>query len=160
MSLTDEAAILEDQLDDLLQSFELDTECVIAEADIPAAVAHFAKVRDIVSSFARKVSALQKHVDKLAYEQLVTMLTNQNVKHIKIDGVGRAQINVRWHASMPDKEAGMEWLRSTGNVGLIIETVSALTLAAFAKEQALAGKPLPEEVFKVSTAPYVSITKE
>ena len=55
---------------------------------------------------------------------------------------------------MPDKQAGMDWLRTTGNDGLIIETVNAQTLAAFAKTQALAGSPLPDQVFEVGVAPY------
>ena len=68
-------------------------------------------------------------------------------------------VNQRWVASMPDKSTGMDWLRVTGNEGLIIETVNAQTLAAFAKTQALAGSPLPEDVFTVGVAPYTSITK-
>ena len=53
----------------------------------------------------------------------------------------------------------MDWLRATGNEGIIIETVNAQTLAAFAKTQALAGKPLPDETFTVGVAPYTSITR-
>ena len=60
---------------------------------------------------------------------------------------------------MPDKSAGMDWLRVTGNEGLIIETVNAQTLAAFAKTQALAGSPLPDDTFTVGVAPYTSITR-
>jgi hypothetical protein len=87
------------------------------------------------------------------------MFTNQDVKTIKIDDVGRVTVNQRWVASMPDKEAGMNWLRVSGNDGLIIETVNAQTLAAFAKTQAIAGSPLPDAVFTVGVAPYTSITK-
>jgi hypothetical protein len=68
-------------------------------------------------------------------------------------------VNVRWNATMLNKEKGMEWLRSTGNSGLIIETVNASTLTSFAKGEALAGHALPDSIFNVRTAPYVSITK-
>jgi hypothetical protein len=60
---------------------------------------------------------------------------------------------------MKDKTQGMDWLRETGNEGLIIATVNASTLAAFAKTQAIAGDPLPDAVFDVGVAPYTSITK-
>jgi hypothetical protein len=60
---------------------------------------------------------------------------------------------------MPDKEEGMNWLRATGNDGLIISTVSAQTLSSFAKDMALNGMPLPEEIFKVGTSQLVSIRK-
>ena len=33
------------------------------------------------------------------------------------------------------------------------------TLGAFAKEETMAGKPLPQDVFKTSTMNFVSITK-
>ena len=61
---------------------------------------------------------------------------------------------------MLNKSAGLVWLRSSGNDGLIQETVNAQTLGAFAKEQAMTGKPLPDAIFKVTTANHVSITQE
>ena len=106
-----------------------------------------------------KLTKLENEVNDLSYNLIPTMFDAQDVKTIKIDDVGRVTVNQRWVASMPDKQAGMDWLRTTGNDGLIIETVNAQTLAAFAKTQALAGSPLPDEVFEVGVAPYVSITK-
>ena len=35
-----------------------------------------------------------------------------------------------------------------------------MTLSSFAKEMTLNGMPLPEELFRVSTAQHISITKE
>ena len=61
---------------------------------------------------------------------------------------------------MLNKEKGMEWLKTSGNEGLVIETVNAMTLASFAKTETLAGKPLPDHLFKVGTAQHISITKE
>jgi hypothetical protein len=148
-----------EKLDLLLQRAERDTAEAVAKNDIPTAVVHFAKFRTLVRLLAEKMTALQKHVDSMSYELLPTMFDNQGVKTIKIDDVGRVTINVRWNASMIDKAAGLEWLRSTGNDGLIIETVNASTLAGFAKERALEGKPLPDDVFTVGTAQLVSITK-
>ena len=60
---------------------------------------------------------------------------------------------------MLNKEKGMEWLRATGNEGLVIETVAARTLSSFARDETLAGRPLPEDLFKVGTSQLVSITK-
>jgi hypothetical protein len=82
------------------------------------------------------------------------------VKTITLPDIGRVTVNVRWSASMLNKERGMEWLRETGNDGLIITTVNAQTLSSFAKEMALEGMPLPEELFKVGTAQHISITAE
>jgi hypothetical protein len=135
-----------------------DTEQVISQNDIPLAVKHFAMLRDAVNDLAAKVSSLQKIVDALSYELLPTMFVNQDVQTINVTGVGRATTNVRWSASMPDKQRGMQWLRETGNEGLIITTVNAQTLGAFAKTEALAGRPLPNDAFKVTAKSYISVT--
>ena len=122
-------------------------------------VKHFAAFRTEYRALKDKVEKLEAEVNDLSYNLIPTMFSSQQVKTIKIDDVGRVTVNQRWVASMSDKEAGMNWLRATGNDGLIIETVNAQTLAAFAKTQALAGSPLPDRVFEVGVAPYVSITK-
>jgi len=146
-----------EKLDSMLERAERDTAAAIGGNDIPTAVGHFAKLRDAVRGLQDKMTLLQKHIDMMSQELLPTLFGNQDVKTIKIDNIGTVTINDRWTASMPDRAKGMEWLRETGNEGLIIETVSAQTLGAFAKELALKGDPLPGEVFKVTAVPYVSI---
>ena len=146
-------------LDDLLIRIETDTLDVIGKNNIPTAVIHFDRFRDHVRALAEKVTALQKHVDALSQELIPTLFTNQNVKTITIPGVGRTTVNVRWSASMLNKGDAFDWLRETGNEGLIIETVNAQTLGAFAKERTLEGQPLPTDIFKVSSSPFISITK-
>ena len=148
------------KLDLLLERAQRETTEIIQQNDIPSAVTHFAELRDRTKDLAERVSALQKLVDSLSYEILPTMMGNQNVKTINIENVGRVSVNVRWSATMLNKEAGMQWLRDTGNDGLIIATVNAGTLSSFAKTETLAGKPLPSDIFKVGTAQHISITKE
>lgn len=148
-----------EKLDSLLERASRDTAAQIAENSIPETVAYFAELRDTVRELADKMSEIQKHVDSLSHEMLPTMFQNQDVKTIKVENVGRVSINVRWNASMLDKGVGLAWLRSTGNDGLIIETVNSQTLGAFAKDEVVAGRPLPDDVFKVTSLPYVSITK-
>lgn len=147
------------KLDSLLERASRDTAEVVERADIPTAVVYFAQLRDTVKELQEKVAALEKHVQSLSYELLPTMFQNQDVKTIKVEGVGRVSINDRWSASMLNKERGLGWLRGSGNEGLIIETVNAQTLGAFAKEETKAGRNLPDDIFRVSATPYVSITK-
>lgn len=154
-----EAGELEDKLAKLLKLAQARTAEAVEQNDIPTAVTYFAQLRGAVKDLADQMSQLQKHVDQVSYELLPTMFQNQNVKSIKVEGVGRVQINDRWSASMVNKANGLAWLRETGNESLIIETVSAQTLGAFAKEEVKAGKPLPSDIFKVSSTPYVSITQ-
>jgi hypothetical protein len=147
------------KLDSLLERATRDTNEVVERNDIPTAVAYFAELKETVKALSEKMMALQKHVDGISYELLPTMFQNQNVKTIKVKDVGRVSINDRWSASMLSKERGLGWLRGSGNEGLIIETVNAQTLGAFAKDEVKAGRKLPEDIFKVSATPYVSITK-
>jgi hypothetical protein len=147
------------KLDSLLERATRDTEEALATNDIPTAVAHFDELRETVRSLAEKLTALNKHIEMLSYEQLPTMFTNQDVKTVTLDGIGRATVNIRWSASMPDPEMGLGWLRQTNNAGLIKETVHPQTLGAFAKDETAAGRPLPAEIFKVTAQPYISITK-
>ena len=149
-----------DTLDAFFDRATRDTQDIVAHNDIPTAVTHFAELRDMVDLVAEKVSALEAHVRLLSYELLPTMMDNQNVKTIKLENIGRVTVNVRWSAMMLNKDQGMQWLRETGNEGLIQETVNAMTLSSFAKAETLAGKPLPEKLFKVGTAQHISITKE
>jgi len=59
-----------------------------------------------------------------------------------------------------DKDAGLNWLRANGHEGIIIETVNSSTLSAFAKSQLEEeGVDLPDDIFKIGTSPYTSITK-
>lgn len=147
------------KLDLLIERAARDTAEAVQQADIPTAVTWFHEYRETIRSLQAKMSILQSHVDMLSQEILPTMFGNQNVKTIKVDDVGTVSINDRWSASMIDKASGMDWLHSTGNSGLIIETVNAQTLGAFAKDRALEGKPLPSDVFKVNATPYTSIRK-
>ena len=147
------------KLDQLVNRAHRDTLELIEKNDIPLLVKHFAALRGEYDVLKAKIDKLDAEVKDLSYSLIPTMFAAQEVKTVKIDNVGRVTVNQKWAASMPDKQVGMDWLRSTGNDGLIIETVNASTLAAFAKTQALAGSPLPEDVFNVGVAPYTSITK-
>jgi hypothetical protein len=147
------------KLDSLIDRSHRDTLALVEKSDIPSLVKHFASLRAEYDALKNRIDKLKKEVDDLSYNLIPTMFESQQVKTIKIDDVGRVTVNQKWAASMPDKELGMGWLRGSGNGGLIIETVNAQTLAAFAKAEALAGKPLPESLFTVGIAPFTSITK-
>ena len=148
------------RLDKLITEIETDTVAVVQTKDIPTTVAHYAYVRELHDSLKERITALGRHVESLSYQILPTMFANQNVKTISLPDIGRVTVKVRWNATMLNKQGGMDWLRSTGNNGLIIETVNARTLTSFAQAETLAGHPLPEDLFKVGTAQYVSLTRK
>lgn len=146
-------------LDTLLARATEETASVFRDGGLVRAATYFSELRDMVTDLAARVSELEKHVQLLSYELLPNMFDAQGVKTLKLNDVGQVTVNVRWSARMLDKQSGMNWLRETGNEGMIVETVNAQSLGAFAKAETLEGRPLPSEIFKVSTAPYVSVTK-
>ena len=143
----------------ILADVTAETAELVEQGDIPTIVRHFSDFRDLTRALQEGVEALNNHTNYLSYEIIPTLFTNANVKSINVVGLGAVTINVRWNATMIDKERGLEWLRDTGNDGLIIQTVAAPTLTAFAKSETLSGRPLPDSIFKVGTAQYVSIRK-
>ena len=130
------------KLDFLVNRAHRDTMKLVDDGDIPQIVKHFAALRTEYRALKDKLEKLESEVNDLSYNIIPTMFQNQGVKTLKLDDVGRVTVNQRWVASMKDKQTGMDWLRSTGNDGLVIETVNAQTLAAFAKTQAIAGDHL------------------
>ena len=87
-------------------------------------------------------------------------MEHEGVKTITLIGIGRVTVSHRFSCSMLDKERGMKWLKDEGHGSIVQETVNSSTLAAFAKDITVnQGGSLPEDLFKVGTAPYTSITK-
>lgn len=146
-------------LDDLLTEAMGQSEAAVASGSIPQTVTHLAGLKAELASLKAKLTLIQNHADGLSEEVLPTMFANQNIKTITIPGAGRATVVDRWSCSMPNKEAAMAWLRESGNGGMVSATVHPGTLAAFAKDRVMEGKPLPEMLFKVSASPHTSITK-
>jgi len=98
--------------------------------------------------------------DLLSREIVPEAMRANKVKTVTVDGIGRVTISHRYSCSMIDKEPAMDWLRSNGLEGIIIETVNSATLSATAKDMLLnEGKEMPPELFKTGTTPYTSITK-
>ena len=147
------------KLDLVLARAIRDSSEIIERANLSETVIYFAELREVVQHLAAKTSMLTKHVEELSQEFIPTMFMNQHVKSFTVPGLGRATINVRWNASLINKDKAFDWLRSTGNDGLIIETVNSQTLGAFAKTETMAGHPLPSEIFKVGSSSFVSISK-
>jgi hypothetical protein len=147
------------KIDSLLDRAVRDSEAAIASKQISDVVIHFAALRQTYKDLTAKMAKIQAHLDSLSQESIPTMFLNQRVKNQTVDGVGRVAISHRWTASMIEREEGLRWLRANGQGGLIQETVNVQTLGAFAKDQAEAKNPLPTEVFRINTTPFVSITK-
>jgi len=146
-------------LTDLTGFVRDETTEAIASNDHVTVIKHYDQLRQITAQIKEAREALGQIEEKLSREQVPDVMRAHNIKNITIEGVGRVTLGRRWSASMPDKEAGFEWLRGNGHGGVIQETVNAQTLGALAKEMNEEGEELPAPTFTTNVMTYTSITK-
>jgi hypothetical protein len=138
-----------------------DNDATLALHDHVKLVKHYNQLRLATARIKEAREALNEMEEKLSREQIPEIFREQEIKTTTIEGVGRVTVAYRFGCSMLDKEAGLEWLRGNGHGGIIIETVNSSTLSAFAKSMLEeSGAELPDTIFKTSTSPYTSITKD
>lgn len=142
-----------------------DTNEVMATKDHVEIIKHFAATRNTVEQIKLARKALDEIEEQLSKQYIPDLFremreTTGQKPPYKIEGVGSVTVSYKFSCSMPDKDAGHEWLRSNGHGGLITETVNSSSLSAFAKDMIENhGIDLPAEVFKTSSQPYTSIRK-
>jgi hypothetical protein len=136
-----------------------ETNEAIATNDPIQVIKHYDKVRLATASIKEAREALAKIEENLSREQVPSVMRAHNIKTTTIEGVGRVSLGTRWSASIPEKQAGFEWLRANAHGGVIQETVNAQTLGALAKELNEDGLELPAPTFTTNIMTYTSITK-
>jgi hypothetical protein len=128
--------------------------------DHVALICHYADVRAAHAAIDESIKSLYEMKESLSRELVPDVMRAAGVKTINIVGIGRVSLSNRWSVSMLDKVQGMQYLRDTGNEGLIQETVNSSTLTAFGKNlMETEGKELPDHLFKSSIMTITSITK-
>lgn len=158
----DSASILGERLDHLLNWVVIQTDELVKTGDLPEVISHFVELRDITSDLRDKLTLIQKHVDTLSQELIPTLfLNNGKMTSMRLKGIGTVKVSERWSASIHpgSKVTAINWLKNSNMEGIVQETVNAQTLGAIAKDAQIAGKPLPSDLFKVSSSSYTSVTK-
>jgi hypothetical protein len=137
-----------------------ETDMVVGSRDHIEIIRHYNWLRTAVQSINNAREELGHLADHLSHEDIPEIMREHDIRTMTIEDVGRVTVSYKYSCSMLDKPVAMDWLRSNGHGGLIIETVNSSTLAAFAKSMLLDdGIELPNEIFKTGTYPYTSITK-
>lgn len=139
----------------------------VKAADLPSACRAYYSLKNNYEAFELQRKKLGELIETFSRVTLVEMLEEADVSNITVEIEEHEVVrkyrfgkNQRFSCSMPDKEGGMAWLRENGQDGIIQETVNSGTLASFAKSYIQdTGKDLPDNLFKLSTLTYVSMTK-
>lgn len=150
----------------LAKTIEAETHEIHASGDHIAVITHYDQIRIAMDVVKKGREALDLLKDRLSGEIVPEVMAENRIKTISIEGVGRVTVSARFSASIIDdpdrgKEPGHEWLLANDGKDLVKPTVNSSALSAFAKERINEqGRDMPEDLFKIGTKAYTSITKK
>lgn len=121
----------------------------------------FAALREVKDDIELIEKEIGRRYDFMRLALLVERFDAEDVKNIKIDGVGRVNIQGDVYVSVlaKDREALYDWLRDEGKGDVVKETVAHPTLKAMMKARLEAGDEIPACV-KCEPYSFVKITRE
>jgi len=138
-----------------------EAKAAIALDSPPDLVRYYADLREQGEGLRASVAPFAALEKDLSYQYIPLAFDAAGIQNIKLPGYGLVALNRRWSCSMLSKARGFEYLRRNGQAGMIIETVPAPTLGAWAREETEErGVEPPDDIFKTSIARYVSLTGE
>lgn len=125
------------------------------------ALRFYKTLKDDYELFEEVRKKIGQMLEDLSRETIPARMAEEDVRTVTLDDIGyRFTVSQRLSCSMPDKDAGISWLKSHGHGAIVIETVNAQTLASFAKTQVEeTGVDLPPDIFKMSSMQFTSVTK-
>jgi hypothetical protein len=125
-------------------------------------VRHYADLREEAVLLRDAVAQLSKMEQAMSYDIIPLAFDRAGIKQVKVIGYGLVGLTRRWSCSFLEgkKEDGFAYLRDQGQSGMIIETVPAPTLGAWAHAVTdETGVEPPQDIFKTSVARSVSLRR-
>lgn len=119
------------------------------------------EAQDAADTIKGRLAEVTGHLDYLRLIKIPQVFEEQEIKNMKVDGVGRCQLTADIYASIKSgqKDAVFEYLRDTGRGDLITESVNASTLKAALKGMIKSAEPIPDELFNITPFSRASIVK-
>ena len=126
--------------------------------DPPELIRYYADLCDAAEALRAPMAAIGKLENALSYQHIPASFDAAGIQNVRVTGYGLVSLNHRWSCSMLNKEQGLAYLRGAGQGGMIIETVPAPTLGAWARsETEEKGKEPPDDIFHTTVNRYVSL---
>jgi hypothetical protein len=121
----------------------------------------FATLRARKEDVEEELSDINSELEYLAKVAIPETFTDQGLKNMNIDGVGRISLRADIYASVKSgmKETAYTWLSDIGAGDLIQDSVPPSTLKAFLKTRLKAGEDIPEDLFNVTPYQQATLTK-
>ena len=128
----------------------------------PDLVRYYADLREQAEDLRDAVALLSKIEQNLSYQQIPLAFDRAGIQSVRVVGYGLVGLTRKWSCSFLEgkKDEGFAWLREHGQGGMIIETIPAPTLGAWAHAvtDETGVEPNPE-IFKTSIARSVSLRR-
>ena len=141
---------------------DAETKEAVSSDDPPNLVRYYADMREQGELMREAVAFVSKLEQNLSYEQIPLAFDRAGIQSVRVVGYGLVGLTRRWSCSFLEgkKDEGFAWLREHGQGGMIIETVPAPTLGAWAHAvEVETGKEPPTDIFKTSSARSVSLRR-
>lgn len=107
-----------------------------------------------------RLKNLNIELDRIRVSELPEAMAAAELRTLTIAGLGRVQLTADVYVSFSEnKEKAFEWLNDNGYSNTIQETVNASTIKAVFRGMIKEGKPLPDEIFKITPFTRASIVK-
>jgi hypothetical protein len=128
---------------------------------LPDALRFWKLISDQYDELDKQRKRVYQAIEDMSRKTIPEMMEEQGIKTITLEDIGyRFTVAQRYSCSMPDKEAGMAWLKANGLGDLIQPTVNAQTLSSAAKKRLEDdGLEMPTDLFNTSWMAYTSATK-
>lgn len=106
-----------------------------------------------------ELKGINKRLDEIRLRLIPDYMAENDLRTITLNGIGRVQLTNDCYATIKNKEAGYEWLRTHGYDGLVTEYIQPSTFKAAAKDALKNGQEFPEELFSITPFIRASIVK-
>jgi len=98
--------------------------------------------------------------DRMRMSDIPEAMAEGDVRTMTVEGAGRISLTADVYVSYSGKEdEAFEWLNDNGFGNVIKETANSSSLKAIFRQMIRDGKPLPDEVFKITPFTRASLTK-
>ena len=121
----------------------------------------YSYARTVLENINDALKAVAGVVDELGSVHIPEAYERENLQTLTTTDGDRLTVITKMFASLPadKREAGFEWLRANGHDALIVETINASSLSAFAKAEIAEGRELPDDIFTTHIKPSVTLTR-
>lgn len=120
----------------------------------------YGDLREQADALRESITRFSKMEQALSYDIIPGSFDRAGIENIRVTGYGLVSLVRKWSCSILEgkKEQGLQFVRDVGQGGMIIETIPAPTLGAWARKHTEdTGRELPDEIFKTSIARSVSL---